>query len=266
MISNPNNVERMRGWDITSPESEGFHACIEPGIQDCRSVHIYRLNMPAGKRFTLESGELEMNPVLIKGRARVSCPAFREEMEGKDSFYIPGRTAVEIEAAEDAVFYIGAAVCEGYGAPFFRKFDLSLPLGEIHQIHGHGVGQREVFFTLNPEMPSSRLLCGLTWGGNGSWTSWPPHQHEKDLEEVYCYFDMDAPQFGLHLSYLKSGQVEDVVAHTVRSGSMILAPVGYHPTVASPGTRNTYLWVMAAHSHASRRYDLAVEDPCYVGT
>ncbi|MEG2119957.1 MAG: 5-deoxy-glucuronate isomerase, partial [Pseudoflavonifractor sp.] len=61
-------------------------------------------------------------------------------------------------------------------------------------------------------------------------------------------------------------ETEDVVAHTVRSGSMILAPVGYHPTVASPGTRNAYLWVLAAHSHESRRYDLAVEDPCYCGT
>ena len=69
-------------------------------------------------------------------------------------------------------------------------------------------------------MPSSRLLCGLTWGGNGSWTSWPPHQHEKDLEEVYCYFDMDAPKFGLHLSYLKSGEVEDVVAEQMLDGKL----------------------------------------------
>lgn len=174
MISNQSNVERMRGWDITSPETEGLHPCIVPGVQDCKSVHIYRLNLSAGKHFTLESGELEMNPVLIKGKAKVSCPAFQEEMDAKDSFYIPGKTTVEIDAVEDVIFYIGAAVCEGYGSPFFRKFDLSLPLGEIHQIHGHGVGQREVFFTLNPEMPSSRLLCGLTWGGNGSWTSWPP--------------------------------------------------------------------------------------------
>lgn len=266
MISNQSNVERMWGWDITSPETEGFHPCIVPGVQDCKSLHIYRLNLNAGSRYTLESGELEMNPVLIKGKAKVSCPAFQEEMDAKDSFYIPGKTTVEIEAVENVIFYIGAAVCEGYGSPFFRKFDLSLPLGEIHQIHGHGVGQREVFFTLNPEMPASRLLCGLTWGGNGSWTSWPPHQHEKDLEEAYCYFDMDAPKFGLHLSYLKSGEIRDVVAHIVRSGSMILAPVGYHPTVASPGSQNTYLWVLGAHSHTSRRYDLAVEDPCYVGT
>ena len=101
----------------------------------------------------------------------------------------------------------------------------------------------------------------MTWGGNGAWTSWPPHEHEKDLEEVYCYFDMDDPHFGLHLSYVEPGDTHGVVAHTVKSGTMILAPRGYHPTVAAPGTRNTYLWVLAAHSHKSRRYDLAVLDP-----
>ena len=266
MTGNLENKKRMEGWDVTSQESEGLHKCIQPGIQDCKAVSIYRLNLNAGSVFELESGELEMNPVLIKGKAAVSCTAFQEEMEPLDSFYITGKMTVKIQAEEECIFYIGAATCEGYGKPFFRKFQKDLPLGEIHQIHGHGVGQREVFFTLNPEVEASRLLCGLTWGGNGAWTSWPPHQHEKDLEEVYCYFDMDAPHFGFHVSYLKSGEVEDIVAHTVRSGSMVLAPAGYHPTVASPGTRNTYFWVLAAFSHSSRRYDLAVLDPVYENT
>lgn len=266
MISNQDNKKRMEGWDITSPETEGLHKCVQPGVQDCKVAHVYRLNLNQGSKYTLESGELEMNSVLLKGMAKVSCSAFEEKLVKLDSFYITGGMTVEIEALEDCIFYIGGAVCEGYGKPFVRKFDKDLPLGEIHQIHGHGVGQREVFFTLNPEMESSRLLCGLTWGGNGAWTSWPPHQHEKDLEEVYCYFDMDAPKFGFHVSYLKSGEVEDIVAHTVRSGSMILAPVGYHPTVASPGTQNAYFWILAAHSHAGRRYDLAVLDPVYENT
>ena len=266
MTGNLENKKRMEGWDVTSPESEGLHKCIQPGIQDCKAVSIYRVNLNAGSVFELESGELEMNPVLIKGKAAVSCIAFQEEMEPLDSFYITGKMTVKIQAEEECIFYIGAATCEGYGKPFFRKFQKDLPLGEIHQIHGQGVGQREVFFTLNPEVEASRLLCGLTWGGNGAWTSWPLHQHEKDLEEVYCYFDMDAPHFGFHVSYLKSGGVEDIVAHTVRSGSMVLAPAGYHPTVASPGTRNTYFWVLAAFSHSSRRYDLAVLDPVYENT
>lgn len=82
-----------------------------------------------------------------------------------------------IEAQAACVFYIGASVDEGYGTPFFRAFNLQLPLGEIHQIHGKGVGQREVFMTLNQEIQASRLIAGLTWGGNGAWTSWPPRGH-----------------------------------------------------------------------------------------
>ena len=168
MIGNAENKKRMEGWDITSPETEGFHPCIVPGIQDCKAVHIYRLNLHAGSQYILESGKLEMNPVLIKGKAHVSCESFQQEMEALDSFYINGGVSVEIRATEDCIFYIGGATCEGYGKPFFRKFEKDLPLGSIHQIHGHGVGQREVFFTLNPEVEASRLLCGLTWGGNGA--------------------------------------------------------------------------------------------------
>lgn len=257
---------RMEEWNITSEDAEGLHQCIQPGLQDCKAVHIYRLNLNKGSSYLLESGELEMNCVLLKGLAEITSSEFKEKMVKLDSFYIPGGMTVTIKALEECIFYIGGAVCEGYGKAFFRKFDQNLPLGEIHQIHGQGAGQREVFFTLNPEVEASRLLCGLTWGGNGAWTSWPPHQHEKDLEEAYCYFDMDAPKFGFHISYLKSGEVENLTAHVVRSGSMVLAPVGYHPTVAAPGTQNTYFWVLAAHSHSSRRYDLAVQDPVYENT
>lgn len=265
-MSDLENRKRMEGWKVNAPKLEGLHKCIQPGVQDCKVAHIYCLNLKQGSRFVLESGELEMNPVLLQGKAKICCDFFKEEMNALDSFYITGGTSVEIKALEDCSFYIGGAVCEGFGKPFFRRFDKELPLGEIHQIHGQGAGQREVFFTLNPEMESSRLLCGLTWGADGAWTSWPPHQHEKDLEEVYCYFDMDEPHFGFHISYLKSGEVEDIVTHVVRSGSLVLAPQGYHPTVASPGTKNTYFWVLAAHSHESRRYDLAVLDPVFQNT
>ena len=57
------------------------------------------------------------------------------------------------------------------------------------------------------------------------------------------------------------GEVEDIVTHTVHSGTFVQAPVGYHPTVASPGTRNTYLWCLGALRHSSRSYNLAVLDP-----
>lgn len=257
---------QLEKWHIQSPDTPGFHAVITPEQCECRIAQVYRLNLQQGQNHHLRTGNLEMHPVLISGSASLS-PHFGLElsMEQFDSFYLPAKDDVVITAETDCVFYIAAAPYEGTGTPSFRKFCLNLPIGEIHQIHGKGVGQREVMFTLDPGTPASHLICGLTWGGQGTWTSWPPHQHEKDLEEVYCYFDMDLPKFGFHLSYLHSGEPEGIVVHTVHSGTMVQAPAGYHPTVASPSVRNTYLWVLASFTPRQRSYDLAVFDRAYEG-
>lgn len=254
--------ERMKNWNFQSSEAPGFHEVIVPGKADCKAVYIYRLNLPAGQSYLLASGALEMHPVLIEGGAKLSGHSIlKQEMERFDSFYIPAENAVTITAKTNCIFFIAGARYEGIGAVFFRKYNPDLPIGDIHQVHGQGTGRREVMFTLDPKVPASRLICGLTWGGTGGWTSWPPHQHEQDLEEAYCYFDMPAPKFGFHVSYLKSGETAHAVTHTVQSGSMVLAPCGYHPTVASPAARNTYFWVLAAFTPESRSYEKAVEDP-----
>lgn len=259
------NKTRIAAWAVQSPEDPGFHEVIVPGKSECYDLSVFRLNLPASQEYVLESGALEMNPVLISGAAKLSAnPVLNCDMNKLDTFYLAGGESVNILAVEDCVLYIGAAKYEGFGKTFFRAFDISQPIGAVHQIHGKGVGQREIMMTVSDKDEASRLICGLTWSGVGTWTSWPPHQHEKDLEEAYCYFDMPLPKFGFHLSYLKEGEVEDIVTHTVHTGTFVEAPVGYHPTVASPSIRNTYLWVMAAHSHESRRYDLAVSDPNFV--
>lgn len=255
---------RLEGWRVQSPETPGFHPVIVPEKSECKSAQVYRLNLSAGKTYVLQSGALEMHPVLIDGEANLAPhPGLEAHMKRFDSLYIPANDSIEITAVCDCVFYIAAALYEGIGVPSFRKYDPMLPIGDIHQVHGSGVGQREVMFTLDPNTQASRLICGLTWGGQGAWTSWPPHQHEKDLEEVYCYFDMPKPKFGFHISYLHSGDPDAMVAHTVYSGTMVEAPAGYHPTVASPAVCNTYLWVLSAFTPVSRSYDLAVLDPNY---
>ena len=256
------NQEKMQTWRVQSPEEPGFHAVITPEKAACKETQIYRLNLPEGKSYELKTGTLEMHPVLIQGTAQLSGhETICRTMKRFDAFYLPGNDAITLTALEPCIFYIAAAVYEGYGKAFFRAFEKDAPVGDIHQIHGEGIGQREVFMTLSDKDEASRLICGLTWGGEGAWTSWPPHQHEKDLEEVYCYFDMPLPHFGFHISYLESGGVDDIVTHTVHSGTMVQAPRWYHPTVASPGTRNAYLWVLGALRHSSRRYDLAILDP-----
>lgn len=257
--------EELRSWRIQSPESSGWHTVIAPKTSASVVSYVFRLNLDKGQTYEINSGDLEIHPVLIHGKAELSNnDQLPPLMSRYDSFYIPAHTSVTVTALEPCVWYVGGAKYEGIGEISFRKFDITLPIGDIHQIHGHGAGRREVMFTLDPGTPASNLICGLTWGGDGAWTSWPPHQHEKDLEEVYCYFDMDAPHLGFHISYLDSGKIEEGVAHMVQSGTMVQAPKGYHPTVSTPGTKNAYLWILVSFRPESRRYDLAVADPAYI--
>lgn len=161
--------------------------------------------------------------------------------------------------------HIAYALYEGVGETLHIRFDPNAPLGPMHEVHGEGTFQREVFIMLGDKTPASRLLCGYTFGPDSGWTSWPPHEHAAMLEETYCYFDMPAPKMGYQITYLEeNGLYSDAVAHPVRSGNMVVFPCGYHPTVASPGTRNTYLWALVALRPEDRVYGIYNKDKNYI--
>ena len=246
-------------WKFQSPETQGFHVVVSPEMSDCRTTYGFRLNLEKGTEYQLYDEKLELNGAVISGQA----PIFFEENEyllsARDSFYLPAKHHVIIKAQSNLIMYFGGAPFESKGEFFIRKYDLSLPLGNIHQIHGKPPYSREVFMTIAQEDKGSRLICGITEGEPGQWTSWPPHQHSKDLEEIYCYFDIPKPKFALHLASRKAGEIEEV--YQVSSGDFVIVPEGYHPTVGMPGVKSCYFWIMAAFTEKSRRYDLAINDP-----
>jgi 5-deoxy-glucuronate isomerase len=92
---------------------------------------------------------------------------------------------------------------------------------------------------------------GFTKSLPGNWTSWPPHEHTELLEEVYVYFDMPAPAFGIQLVYTEPEKPEFV--SIVRDGDAVLMPAGYHPNVAAPGHGINFIWMMAAHREVEDR-------------
>ena len=255
-------MDTISAWKISSDERSGFHCIAGPEKGNTKSLWIYRLNLEKDQEFTFTDPDREFSFATIRGIATLEHKKDKFTLHKLDSFYLPSDDTVTIQAHTNCVFYIGAAVDEGYGQFFFHPFNPELKIGEIRQVHGQPPYRRDVYMTLGPEKEASRLICGFTWSDQGGWSSWPPHQHEKDLEEAYCYFDMDPPGFGIHLSYMETGKPTH--CHIVQTGDFILAPLGYHPTVASPAVKNCYFWILGAHSHASRRYDLAVNDPAYV--
>lgn len=247
-----------RNWKYRSPDVPGWHTVVSPDNSVCRVTWAFRLNLPEGARHELSEESLELNAVVIGGEVVVKRDGEEVPLRKRDSFYLPAGESVVIEASREAILFVGGGPYEGVGEFFVRRFDDEMPLGPIHQIHGEPPYEREVFMTLNQETPASRMINGLTWGAPGMWTSWPPHQHTADLEEVYCYFDLPAPEFALHLSSRKRGEIEAV--HPVSTGDFVIIPEGYHPTVGSPGARSSYFWIMVAHRRESRSYELAKAD------
>lgn len=253
------DLNHPKNWKYSSPGEEGFFEIVTPENSACIITWVFRLDLNKDSEYELNHQKLELNGVVVKGKINVEHNGEMFELKKFDSFYLPANKSVKITANANCSLFIGGSLYENKGSFFTRKYDLSLPAGDIHQIHGKPPYRREVFMTVAQQDEASRLICGITIGDEGKWTSWPPHQHTKDLEEVYCYFDIPAPQTAFHFASRTPGVFEHV--HPVSTGDCVIVPEGYHPTCGMPGVRSCYFWVMAAHKPESRRYDLAVNDP-----
>ena len=255
-------MKEPKDWNYSSPDIPGFHTIVSPANSICKQTYIFRLNLEVDQQYSLLNGNLELNGAVIEGTIQISFEDKTYPLDKLDSFYLPAKKELIIKSDTPTTIFIGGAPYEGQGEFYTRKFDLNCSDVNIRQVHGVPPYRRDVFMTVSQFDQASRLICGITSGDSGMWTSWPPHQHTKDLEEVYCYFNLPKPQFALHLCSRYSGTVEFV--HAVSTGSCVIVPEGYHPTVAMPGVKSCYFWVMVAHTVESRRYDLAINDPEFV--
>lgn len=43
------------------------------------------------------------------------------------------------------------------------------------------------------------MLLGFTISDPGTWTNWAPHEHAATLKEMYVFFDMPSPAYGIQL-------------------------------------------------------------------
>ena len=116
---------------------------------------------------------------------------------------------------------------------------------------GGANSRRELNILIGNNVKAGRLLAGFTRSAPGHWTSWPPHEQTALAEEMYVYFDMPPPGFGVQLVYTKPDDPEFV--GVVRSGDAVLMPSGYHPNVSVPGHCINFVWLMAAHREVHDR-------------
>ena len=211
---------------------------------------------------TFATKNRETGLICLSGEADVKIDSIDAHLKQYDAVYIPRDSSVTVRtrAAVDIAEF-SADVDHRYPLQIVRFADISKDSGLSFSAGGPGA-VRHLNMLLAKNVEAGRLVAGFTQSEPGNWTSWPPHEHAKMLEEMYVYFDMPAPAYGIQLVY-KDTEYPELVT-VVRDGDAVLMPSGYHPNVSIPGHRICFLWAMAAHREAvDRQFGVVNVQPAF---
>jgi 5-deoxy-glucuronate isomerase len=200
---------------------------------------------------SFSNGNRETGLICLSGRATVKTAGTETKLAQYDAIYIPRDSAIEVstDSAVDIAEF-SSDVEKKYPLQVVRYAEISKDPGMKFSAGGPA-SSRKLNMVIAKNVEAGRLVAGFTHSDPGNWTSWPPHEHEKMLEELYVYFDMPAPAYGIQLVY-KNMEYPELVT-VVRDGDAVLMPGGYHPNVSVPGHPIAFLWAMAAHREVEDR-------------
>lgn len=231
---------------------KGRKISVFPGNSQLRHLHYGRVLLDASlPNVSFSTGARETALLCMHGRCRVEVDGKSHLINQYDAIYVPRGSAVEVTTESNVDLVECAAEVEG-------NYPLQLvPYEQVKQnpaqkfTAGGESTSRDLNIVIGDNVTAGRILMGFTKSQPGNWTSWPPHEHTELLEEMYVYFDMPPPAFGIQLVYT-SPETPELVS-IVREGDAVLMPAGYHPNVAAPGHGINFIWMMAAHREVEDR-------------
>ncbi|HEV2711051.1 MAG TPA: 5-deoxy-glucuronate isomerase [Edaphobacter sp.] len=226
--------------------SRGRNIFIHPGNSSMREMSYGRIRLDAREnRVSFTNDGQETGLVCLSGAATVRVGSERFELQTKDALYVSKGLPVTVETASEVDLVECSAIVEGEYPVQFVPYASVRSDEKLHFVAGNESSKREINIMLGTNVKAGRLVVGVTSSLPGNWTSWPPHEHAAMLEEIYVFFDMPEPAFGLQLVYTDGISAAEV--EVVRDGDAVLLPEGYHPNVAIPGSALNFVWMMAAH-------------------
>ncbi|MGH9882069.1 MAG: 5-deoxy-glucuronate isomerase, partial [Pyrinomonadaceae bacterium] len=191
------------------------------------------------------TGDREVGLICLSGECSIKAEGETHRIGRYDSIYLPRDSKVEVTTASNVdLAECSAEVDNKYPLQVVRYADVEQN-GSLKFKTGGPSTTRTVNITLGKNIQAGRILAGFTTSEPGHWTSWPPHEHASMLEELYVYYDMPAPAFGVQFVYTNPDEPEFV--GVVRDGDAVIMPEGFHPNVSVPGHPINFVWMMAAH-------------------
>src|SRR5215203_1678164 len=246
-------------------EGKGRRTAVRPGATAARYLHYGRITLAAGDApIEFNNGDHEVGLICLKGKATIRVNDETFSLEQYDAVYVSRDSAIEV-ATDDGcdLAEVSAPVAKQYPTKFVSYKEVRQN-PKLHLIAGKPPAERDLNVLIGANVEAGRIMAGVTFSTPGNWTSWPPHEHSKLLEEAYLFIDMPSPSFGVQFVYTDPQQPE--LVQVVREGDCVLMPQGYHPNVAAPGGQINFLWMMAAiREGEDRLYGVVNVQPEYAG-
>jgi 5-deoxy-glucuronate isomerase len=239
----------------------GRHTAISPANSAMQHMVYSRILLKDGsKRVTIPASGRETGMIVLSGSATLRANGQTHQLSRLDGAYVPRDCATEIDTSSSAdIAEFSAEVDAKHPLQIVRYADVKND-STLYFKTGVAAAQREVSVVIGKNVEAGRLLIGFTISDGGNWTSWPPHEHAEMLEEVYVFFDMPPPAYGVQFVYNDTNYPEFITA--VRDGDAVIIPRGYHPNVAVPGHPICFLWALAAHrENEDRKYGVVNVQP-----
>ena len=196
------------------------------------------------------TGPRETTIICLEEQVEVAVGTKRFTLGKYDAAYIPRTSDVMLRSKSSDLAEFSAEVEGDYPLQIVKYADVQ-GNAALHFAAGSAATRRDLNILIGKNVEAGRVMAGFTISEPGNWTSWPPHEHAKILEEMYVYFEMPPPAFGVQFVYTDTNDPDLVTV--VREGDVVLMPLGYHPNVSAPGHRIGFLWAMAAHREVDDR-------------
>jgi 5-deoxy-glucuronate isomerase len=226
-------------------KGKGRRTAVAPGNTAARFLHYGRITLDADDALKFDNNDHETGLICLKGTANVVTGGENFQLDQYDAVYVPRDSEIEVRAGSEGcdLAEVSAPVDNRYPLKFVAYKDVRQN-PKLHLIAGMPPAERDLNVLIGANVDAGRIMAGVTFSRPGNWTSWPPHEHSRMLEEAYLFIDMPAPSFGVQFVYTNPEDPE--LVQLVREGDCVLMPKGYHPNVAAPGGQINFLWMMAA--------------------
>ena len=231
---------------------KGRAIAISPQNSSMKHLEYGRIILDASEQTAeFDTGDREIGLICLAGKCSIDVNGETSAIDQYDSIYIPRDSHVKVTTDTTVdLAECSAEVDNKYPLQIVRYADVK-DNNSLSFETGGDANKRRVNITLGKNIEAGRILAGFTTSLPGHWTSFPPHEHAEMLEELYVYYDMPAPAFGIQLVYSNTEDPEFV--GIVRDGDAVVMPSGFHPNVSVPGHPINFVWMMAAHREVEDR-------------